>query len=78
MILLLAVAIPALLGAVVIGAAVAQRQRELSLGSDIATLRRRAAPADRLPVPANDTFPVMAMTGWAAKVRRRGDRSLRR
>ncbi len=74
MILLLAVAIPALLGVVVIGAALAQRQRELSLGADIAALRRRAAAAAyRLPAPANDTFPLAA-----AKIRRRADRSFRR
>ncbi|HTY69142.1 MAG TPA: hypothetical protein VMH36_20985 [Alphaproteobacteria bacterium] len=74
MILLLAVAIPALLGVVVIGAALAQRQRELSLGADIAALRRRAARATyRLPAAANDTYPVVA-----AKIRRRADRSFRR
>ena len=74
MILLLAVAIPALLGVIVVGAAVAQRQRELALGADIAALRRRAAPvAFRLPAPANDTFPITA-----AQVRRRRDRVLRR
>jgi len=74
MILLLAVAIPVLLGAVVVGAAVAQRQRELALGADIAALRRRATPATyRLPMPANDAFPVTA-----AKIRRRADRAFRR
>jgi hypothetical protein len=82
MILLLAVAIPALLGAVVIGAALAQRGREQSLGADIAYLRRRRAPAAmRLPLPANDIFPVMgpAMRPvMAAKIRRRADRSFRR
>ncbi|HVN01119.1 MAG TPA: hypothetical protein VMT68_12990 [Caulobacteraceae bacterium] len=74
MILLLAAAIPALLGTVVIGAALAQRQRELSLGADIAALRRRTAAATyRLPAAANDTYPVTA-----AKIRRRADRSFRR
>lgn len=79
MILLLAVAIPALLGAVVIGAAVAQRRHELALGADLAALRRRAAPiAFHLPTPANDTFPVMGSKARAAQVRRRSDRVLRR
>ncbi|MBV8534661.1 MAG: hypothetical protein JO128_03650 [Alphaproteobacteria bacterium] len=74
MILLLAVAIPVLLGVVVVGGALAQRQRELSLGADIAALRRRARPAAyRLPLPANDSFPVVA-----AKIRRRADRAFRR
>jgi hypothetical protein len=73
MILLLAVAIPALLGVVVVGAALAQRQYDLSLGADIAALRRRrAAVAYRLlALPANDTLPLM-------KIRRRADRSFRR
>ena len=74
MILLLAVAIPALLGAVVVGGALAQRQYELSLGADIAALRRRRAPAAYLlPLPANDAFAVMT-----AKIRRRANRSFRR
>jgi hypothetical protein len=73
MILLLAVAIPALVGAIVIAGAVTQRCRERSLGADIAALRRwrAASAAMRLPVPANDAFPVMA------NVRRRGDRLVR-
>jgi hypothetical protein len=74
MILLLAAAIPVVLGALVIGAALAQRERELSLGADIAALRRRAAPAAyRLPLPANDSVPLAA-----AKIRRRADRAFRR
>ena len=79
MILLLAVAMAALPGATVVGAAVAQRRRELALGGHIAALRRRAAPvAFRLPAPANDTFPVMGSKAGAAQLRRRADRVLRR
>lgn len=74
MILLLAVIVLAILAAVLVDAALAQRQRERMLSTWIAGLRRRARPpAVCVPPPANDAVPLIA-----ARLRRRADRALRR